>query len=178
MADWQTKSSKIVYETAWFKIYRDEVLNHLSKPLTYSYVKLQHPSAFIVPVNPKGKILLQRAYRYTIDKTIWEIPAGHSDGEDLLSAAKRELLEETGFTSDDWVDMGTQNQAVGIGNVPCNMFLARNIQPAATEGKEEVEDISDHTFFAPSEIDAMIKAGDIDDAPVVVALYLAKLYGF
>jgi 8-oxo-dGDP phosphatase len=179
MTDWKTLSSEIVYETPWFKIHRDEVLNHTGKHLTYSFVELQHPSAFIVPVNAESKILLQRSYRYPIKKTVWEIPAGHSDGQNLLEAAERELLEETGLTSTDWTDMGMQYQAIGIGKIPCAMFLARNVRtaPDKTDEAEDIEDIMEQRFFDVEEIDAMVKQGDIYDTPVIVAIYLAKLYG-
>src|SRR4030095_6537795 len=81
---WKTKSSDIVYETPWIKVRRDEVLNHHGKALTYSVVELHHPSVFIVAANDSGAILFQKNYRYTIDQTIWELPAGHSEGKKIL----------------------------------------------------------------------------------------------
>jgi hypothetical protein len=75
MADWQTLSSEIVYETPWIKVRRDEVRNHLGKPLTYSFIELQHPSVFIIAVNDRGEVFWQKNYRYTIKQIIWELRA-------------------------------------------------------------------------------------------------------
>lgn len=173
MADWQTLSSEEVYSTPWISVKRDEVLNHNGKPLTYSVVKLNHPSVFVVATNSKNELLLQNNYRYTINQHLWEIPAGHSDGEDPLRAAKRELQEEANLASDDWKDLGTLYQAVGIGNIPMRVFWARNVH--AINGQlDDLEDISQHHFVSPQVIESMIERGEIIDAPVLAALYLVK----
>lgn len=176
MSNWETLNSEIVYETAWIKVRRDEVLNQNGKPLTYSVVELNHPSVFIVAVNSNGKIFLQRVYRYTVDKEMWEIPAGHSDGQDLLVAAKRELMEETGLESDDWTNLGTFYQAAGIGNIPFAAFLARNVRPGIGERDDE-EPILESDFKTIAEIEQMIATGEFLDSPVITALYAAKIQG-
>jgi len=176
MADWQTSSSDSVYRTQWFDVRRDEVRNHNGKSLTYSYLKLAHPGACIIAVNGEGKILLQRNFRYPIGKTVWELPAGHSDGQDLLVAAKRELLEETGLASDDWTDLGSFYIASGIANAEQRYFLARNVCPADGE-RDEDEQITEQSFFTIAQIEAMLKAGDIQMHAVPIGVYLAKLHG-
>ncbi len=176
MSDWKTLSSETVYETPWIKVHRDKVLNHNGKELTYSYLALQHPSILVVAVDTAGRILLQRNYRYTIDKHAWEIPAGHSDGQDLLQAARRELLEETGLASDEWVKLGTLYQACGIGNIPFTAFLARNVKHVSDE-RDEDEEITEQTFLEVTEIDKMLITGEAIESAHVAAIYLAKIHG-
>ncbi len=175
MADWQTKSSEIVYETPWIKVHRDEVLNQHGNPLTYSYMELQNPSVFVVAVNQAGKILLQSVYRYTLKKRVWEIPAGYAEpGEAFLDAAKRELREETGYISDDWHSLGSIYQIVGTGNVPTHAFLAQNVQSDGGATDKD-EDIMQHRFKSPGAIETMIRKGELIDSPVIASLYMAKI---
>jgi 8-oxo-dGTP pyrophosphatase MutT (NUDIX family) len=177
VAEWQTTSSEVVYETPWIKVRRDEVLNQNGKPLTYSYMELQNPSMFVVAVNSKGQIWLQNVYRYTVRQRFWEIPAGHMEvTEEPLDAAKRELMEETGLRSDDWVSLGRYYQILGTGNAPVEAFLARNVRLAG--GATDLdEDISHHKWAALEEVERMIAEHDLTDGPVITALYMAKIHG-
>jgi 8-oxo-dGDP phosphatase len=177
MADWQTLSSDVVYETAWIKVLKDEVLDQNGRHLTYSYMALQHPSVFIVAVNDQNKILMLNGYHYTVKDRHWQIPAGHMEsGEEPETAAKRELLEEAGLVSDDWTDLGKTWQILGTGDAPFYTFLARNVQ-AADEPTDKEEDISDRQFKSLEEIESMIVHGTLVDSPVIAALYRAKLHG-
>jgi 8-oxo-dGTP pyrophosphatase MutT (NUDIX family) len=176
MSDWQTLSSEEVYKTPWIRVRRDEVKTHTGKQLTYSVVELNHPSVFIVATNAKGEIYMLKNYRYTTGQTMWEMPAGHSDGQDPLAAAKRELMEEAGLESDDWASLGTLYQAAGIGNLPFIAFLARNARPAAGERDKE-EQISEGQFLSLETIETMAKTGEFNESAHLANLYLAKLHG-
>jgi 8-oxo-dGDP phosphatase len=176
MTKWRTISSEEVYATPWISVRRDEVRNHLGKPMTYSVVELQSPSVFILAVDAKNRILLQHHYRYTIDQMVWSLPAGHSDGQNLLEAAKRELAEEAGFVSDDWTQLGTMYQAIGIGKLPASFFLARNITPVKSK-RDEDEQILEHRFVGSEELDAMVREGVFQETTILAAIYLAKARG-
>ncbi len=174
MAKWQTKSSEEVYHTPWMRVRRDEVLNHHGKPLIYSVAEIHHPAVYIVPMNAAGDILLQRQYRYTIDAPMWEIPSGHSDGQELLVAAQRELREETGLESDNWVLLGTEYSAVGVANFPGAMFLAQNVR-STDATLDEDEDVIEQRFFTQTQIKAMLLANEIQVASTIGGLSIALL---
>lgn len=155
---------------------RDEVLAHNDKQLTYSVVELRHPSVFIIAVNSAGMLLVQRAYRYTLNQHIWEFPAGHSDGEDPLAAAQRELREEAGLVSADWVALGRLYQAAGIGNIPAEYFLARNVS-SVTSNIQDDEWITDHRFVSLAALTKLVESGDFVQSADLAAVYLAQAKG-
>lgn len=172
---WQILASEKVYETPWMRVHRDEVVTPGGKKLTYSFVTLTHRSAYIVAVNDKGEVLLQRNFRYPIKRYTWGIPAGHSDeGEDTFTAAKRELLEEAGLESDDWTNLGNLYQATGVGDISGDAFLARNVR-SVTDERDEAEDITEQKFLTQSALEDFIRTGKIDEGVVIAALYLARL---
>lgn len=176
MSGWKTLSSEEVYKTPWIRVRRDEIENHMGEHLTYSVVELEHPSVFIVALTANNEILIQREYKYPVDNTLWSIPAGHSDGEELLAAAKRELLEETGLESEDWTDLGLFHQSTGIGNLPYKAFLARNVRET-TNTRDEQEEIIEQKFIPLEEIEHMITSGEFYDTPAVAAVYAARIHG-
>lgn len=171
---WKTLTTEKVYETAWFKVRKDQVVDHNDKQITYSVLELHSPSVTIAAMDVQGRILLQRQYRYSLNKTIWEFPAGHSDGENLLTAAKRELLEETGLTSDNWVPLGTIHAAVGVANITSQLFLAKNVQ-LVSDDRDEDELITNQQFMSIPQIEKLALNGELLDAPVLSALYFIKL---
>ena len=176
MADWKTLSSKVVYETPWIKVHRDEALNQNGKPVTYSFMELQNPSVFIVAMNDSGEILIQSVFRYTIKQRLWEIPAGYIDpDEELLEAAKRELMEEAGLQSENWHSLGCIYQVVGTGKVPLNVFLAEGAT-RLQDATDKDEDIEQSHFVSQEDLEKMITQGELIDSPVIAALYMVKLH--
>ena len=83
----------------------------------------------VIPVTDDGMVYVERQYRYPVDSVVTEIPAGKLDSpeEDRLSAAKRELLEETGITADSWLDLGPFYSAVAYSDEKITMYLARGL---------------------------------------------------
>ena len=84
----------------WVNVYREKVqLPNGTVVEDYYRVKLS-PSVLIVPITPDGDLVMVRGYRHGIGKITLSAPAGMIDaGETPLHAAKRELLEETGYAT-------------------------------------------------------------------------------
>jgi ADP-ribose pyrophosphatase len=89
-----------------------------------------------------GQVVVERVYKHGVGDFTLVLPAGIlKDGEEPLLGAKRELLEETGFASDDWSLLGS---FVVNGNYGCgraHLFIARDARKIATANSGDLEDI-------------------------------------
>jgi len=90
---------------------------------------VRHPGAvMVIPMLDAEHVLLERQFRYPLDRAFIEFPAGKIDrGEALLDCAKRELLEETGYRADDWGHLGGFNNAIGYSDERIDVFIARSL---------------------------------------------------
>ena len=84
----------------------------------------------VIPVTEDGKVIIERQFRYPLDRVITEIPAGKLDGfgEDRLSAAKRELEEETGYTAKEWTCIGDYYPTPAYCDERITLYLARGLE--------------------------------------------------
>ena len=86
----------------------------------------------IVALTPDGKSVMVRQYRFGIEACTLETPGGMvDDGEKPLEAAQRELLEETGYTSNEWTYLGAVEPNPAFHPHLCHHFLARNVKRVA-----------------------------------------------
>ena len=96
-------------------------------------------------------------------------------GESPLEAAKRELLEETGYASDEWVFIGMVHPNPAIQNNSCHMFLAKDVRKVQEPNFEGTEDID--SFLAPADhIPNLVAEGKITHSLVIGAFYCYCLY--
>ena len=83
----------------------------------------------VIPVLDNGDVIVERQYRYPLDRVILEIPAGKLDApdENRLSAIQRELREETGYTADRWTVIGDFHPAPAYSDEYITMYLAQDL---------------------------------------------------
>ncbi|WP_419655363.1 hydrolase, NUDIX family [Desulfosarcina variabilis str. Montpellier] len=135
---------------------------------------IRHPgAAAIVPVMDDGRVLLLKQYRHAVGGFIWEIPAGTLDAdEDEMTCAKRELIEETGYTAREMKKMAVITPLPAYSDERIHIFLATDLT-RATQDLDDDELLSVHPIAMRTAL-AMIADGQIEDAKTIASLHLAS----
>src|SRR5580700_2307793 len=175
-------SSKVSYRGPVFSVTTDEVeepggvrarrdvIRHSG-----SIVILAVDDAVKATRKAEPRILLERQYRHAAQSMMWELPAGRiDDGETALTAAKRELLEETGYSARQWKRILHFYVSPGFLDETMTIYLARGLQ--AGEAQPEPDERIAVRFFSLSEAKRMAINGRIRDAKTISGiLWLAEM---
>ena len=130
------------------------------------------PSICVVPVDADRNVLMVRQYRKPVDQFLLEVPAGGiEEGETPEEAARRELQEEIGHTTDDLLALSAFWLAPGWCSEYMYAFLATGLQPAALDSDED--EFIEVVRVPLSEVVDIIASGQVQDAKSVASLLLA-----
>ena len=145
----------------------------LDNGITTDIEFIEHPGATaIIPLVNKTRIVLLKQYRHALRKYIWEIPAGTLDPqESAMKCAKRELIEETGFSADQWHSLGEITPVPGYSDERIHLFLATGLQPAQRD--LDIDEIIQVHEIQSQEVLQMIRQGVIQDSKSIAGLFLA-----
>jgi len=132
--------------------------------------------ANVIALTKNNEVVLIKQYRHGVQEVLWEIPGGVvEDGEDPLEGVKRELLEETGYTASEFIQVGAlyPNPAIQTNTMYC--FLALNAEKVTRQNLDDGEDIEVH-LVPLDELIEMAKRGEFPHALQVAALFQALAY--
>jgi ADP-ribose pyrophosphatase len=139
---------------------------------------IRHPGSVVVMVvddsHREPRLLLARQYRYAADERLWELPAGRVDrGESELDGAKRELMEETGYTAKRWRLAMRFYVSPGFLDETMAVYVASDLQRG--QARPEEDEVIAKRFFPLSAAVRMVMSGKIRDAKTIAGvLWLAQ----
>ena len=132
----------------------------------------------IIALDEQDRFVLVKQYRHGIDDLTLEGPAGVvEEGEDPLDTAKRELLEETGYSSDKWTTLGRVSANPAFMNNYCSIFLAENCKKTSGQNLDPFEEI-DVVLKSKAELKKLIESQEVDHCLFISAIGLYQIKGF
>lgn len=125
---WRTIKSDTVIEDYHVTVKKNAVQLPDGALINDFYTVTIPDAAMVAAITPEGKILLKTEFRYAVGEDVIECPAGmfEKDENDPLTVAKRELLEETGYTSDSWTYLGSNLESTSKLTNRMHLFLAKD----------------------------------------------------
>ena len=170
-------SSKLAYKGRVINVYKDTVEE--PNGLLFKRDVIRHNGSVVVlaideSVDPKNPtIILERQYRHAVGEFLLELPAGRIEpNEPPLKAAKREMIEETGYRAKSWKLLTKYFASPGFLGESMHIYLARDIQPgvAEPEADEQIEILRIAFFDAM----ALVSSGKIHDGKTLIGLLLLQ----
>jgi ADP-ribose pyrophosphatase len=167
--------SKEVYKCGLFSVTENEAVDAKTGFEIKRSVVRHAGSAVMMAVDEKKRILLVRQYRLPAEKYLWELPAGRLDpGEKPLQAAKRELIEETGYRAKTWTKLASFFASPGFVQERMTIFLATDLT-AGTATPMDDERI-EARWFTSKELADLIREDKIEDAKTMIGFMTWKHY--
>lgn len=138
---WIVENSESLLDTRWVKVRKDTVNLPNGTHIDDFYAITINDASAIVALDEDQNIILKKEYRYCYEKELLEIPAGtfEENETDSLAVAKRELLEETGYSSNDWTYIGDTIESSSKLTNHMHIYFANNCKKVSLPHLDETE---------------------------------------
>jgi len=165
-------SSKVSYRGPAFWVSTDEIVEPTGIRVRRDIV--HHSGSVVILAIEESrseiKVLLERQYRHAAQQFLWELPAGRIDkGENELKAAKRELLEETGFAASRWKRILKFYVSPGFVAETMSIYLATGLRPGTAQPEDD--EVIEVRFVSLAGALRMVLSGKIKDAKTISGVF-------
>jgi 8-oxo-dGTP pyrophosphatase MutT (NUDIX family) len=170
---WERLRSERLLETPYFAL-RSDRLRLPGGEIKDPYYVVERPDAAIIfPLTREGEVVLVRQYRPPLERMELGLPAGLvEEGEKPEAAARRELLEETGYSGGEWEQLGSVASSPSLKDNWAYLFLARGVEETSAPDPDEHE-LVEVVKVPVGKLRDLIRAGHIVSSSGVAAIMLA-----
>lgn len=169
----KVEDTRIAYENPWIKVREDKIVRKNGETGIYGYLEVGE-SVCVVAADSKGYICLVESYRHPFGGWFWELPGGGGEGENLITASKKELKEETGITAMEWTLLGRGRVCNGLSTEYQTNVLATGLK--VDDFVQEEDETRGRKFVSLNELDTLIANGRVNDNQSITALYMYKIW--
>ena len=172
-AAWERLGSERLFETPYFAL-RSDRLRLPGGAIKDPYYVIERPDAAIIfPLTREGEVVLVRQYRPPLERMELGLPAGLvEEGEKPESAARRELIEETGYSGGEWEPLGSLASSPSLKDNWAYLFLARGVEETSAPDPDEHE-LVEVIKVPVEELPDLVLTGEIVSSSGVAAVMLA-----
>lgn len=168
----KTLRSEYVFQGRILNVRVDTVLLPDGRTTTREVVEYSGAVA-VVAVTSAKEVVMVRQYRHPAGRELVEIPAGKIEaGENPEACARRELIEETGYTADSWRCLGRFYSTPGFSSELTHLYLASGLTPCAAS-PDEGEFVEVVRIPLAQALEMAVR-GEICDAKSICGLLLAS----
>jgi 8-oxo-dGTP pyrophosphatase MutT (NUDIX family) len=171
--NWERLRSEKLFETPYF-VLRSDRLRLPDGVIKDPYYVIERPDAAIIfPLTKEGGVILVRQFRPPLERMELGLPAGLVEpGEKPEAAARRELLEETGYAGGEWESLGSLASSPSLKDNWAYLFLARGVEETSAPDPDEHE-LVEVVRVSVEDILGLIRGGQIVSSSGVAAIMLA-----
>jgi ADP-ribose pyrophosphatase len=159
-----------VYDGRLLDVRRDAVRLPDGRVSVREYI-VHGGAVLVVPVLADGRLVMERQFRYPLNRVLLEFPAGKLDpGETPLATARRELQEEAGYTAQRWTPLGRVHPVVSYSTEAIEFFVAEELSHVGRR-LDDGEFLDVVTMTSVEVLDALSRGG-VTDAKTIAALFM------